>query len=869
MRRISTKIISILLSFVIVFQTAGITVFADTTADYDGNVSEKSYQVLLDYVTEGKETPNGTGIWLNASSADYFLSVISNVSSQKYSVDESGFLVQNIEDKAAFNEYDEKLKKLIGGSKTIIVSVSDTYRAYNDTLGEEYSVMLDDSDFALLFKKSKSLDIAVLNYYHFAEHTDEYSYFNEKKIYTDKELADEFLKLFYSEKQQNNTAPSDSMAEKNGRIPQYLRGASLPSLKTYTHFTAGTYGKSGLGRDLKWYKIGKGPNVVFAVFAQHGWEDAWSSDGAELVKIADRVMSNLSSMSQNIFNDWTVYVIPYANPDGITDGYTNNGPGRCTVTTKIDMNRCWPSNFKAITSSGRNYTGSSPLGAPEASQLESFISRNAGNYTNVVLDIHGWLNQTIGRPDVGNYFCREFGFSNKNSHGSGYLETWAYNKGYKSSLIELPMPENSLSIISNNYSGKLTNGLVNMMYGFTDEKPVTLGVASNLLSSRVTGISANVKWSPVEFADGYQVQILSSAGGSWQNAGTTVTNEFNFRNLSFNHSYSVRIKPFRYTSRGTDYGSYWSHSCGFKTLTKEAAAAALPAVDAIMFKNLTENSVDVSYNAVWGANMYQLQYSADKVNWETVLSTGSTSATITGLDADSSYYVRVRAYAESGNEYAMPDKYSNVYHFYTKPTEVELSVLPFKDLNDYKYYSGYVAYTSVYNSFIAGTNPPEYTLFSPQTPISRAMFVAILYRMAGNPYDNANPYKVNPFTDIKENAYYYNAACWALDKGITNQITFKPNDSVTREQTARFLFAYAQANDLIGDTDYKNISLKDYPDYSSVHSWAVEPLQWANYNSMITGTQQGYINPQGATQRIHATRILYGFGKVCNIGNFE
>ncbi len=195
----------------------------------------------------------------------------------------------------------------------------------------------------------------------------------------------------------------------------------------------------------------------------------------------------------------------------------------------------------------------------------------------------------------------------------------------------------------------------------------------------------------------------------------------------------------------------------------------------------------------------------------------------------------------------------------------------FNDIQSSEYvpYSDYVMYTSVYNSYIVGTNPPYYTEFSPRTAITRAMFVAILYRMAGNPYDDANPYTSNPFSDINTNAYYYNAACWALDEGITNQKTFKPNDNVTREQTARFLFAYAESNGLLGDEAYKNVNLGKYPDYSSVHSWAVEPLQWANYNDMITGTQQGYINPQGATQRIHATRILYGFGKVCNIGNFE
>jgi len=196
-------------------------------------------------------------------------------------------------------------------------------------------------------------------------------------------------------------------------------------------------------------------------------------------------------------------------------------------------------------------------------------------------------------------------------------------------------------------------------------------------------------------------------------------------------------------------------------------------------------------------------------------------------------------------------------------------LISFNDLSSFNNYCDYVAYTSVYNSFIAGTNPPYYTEFSPRTAITRAMFVAILYRMAGNPYDGANPYASNPFSDINTSAYYYNAACWALDEGITNQKTFKPNNNVTREQTARFLYAYAESKGLLGDEAYKDVNLGKYPDYNSVHSWAVEPLQWANYNDMITGTQQGYINPQGATQRIHATRILYGFGKVCNIGNFE
>ncbi len=196
-------------------------------------------------------------------------------------------------------------------------------------------------------------------------------------------------------------------------------------------------------------------------------------------------------------------------------------------------------------------------------------------------------------------------------------------------------------------------------------------------------------------------------------------------------------------------------------------------------------------------------------------------------------------------------------------------VFPFKDLYGYESYAGYIMYTSVNNRFIAGTNPPYYTMFSPNNSITRAMLVAIIYRMAGSPYDNGNnPYKSNPFSDINTNAYYYNAACWALDEGVTNQLQFRPNNNVTREQTARMLFAYAESKNMLGSDEYKKVNLSGYPDFDQVHSWAVEPLQWANYNDMITGTQQGSINPQGATKRIHATRILYGFGVVCNIGEF-
>lgn len=202
---------------------------------------------------------------------------------------------------------------------------------------------------------------------------------------------------------------------------------------------------------------------------------------------------------------------------------------------------------------------------------------------------------------------------------------------------------------------------------------------------------------------------------------------------------------------------------------------------------------------------------------------------------------------------------------------IRFGKLNFVDIDGYDEYTDYIKYTSLYNEYISGTNPPACTVFAPENYLTRAMFVTVLYRMAGEPYsEGRNPHKKTPFYDITDKSvYYYDAACWALDKGVTDQIYFKPNNYVTREQTATFLFRYAQKNNLIEDDGYKSVKLNQFSDYRNVSRWAAEAMQWANYNKMITGTQQKTLNPSGFTKRVHASKILYGFGNTCGIGNFE
>ncbi len=230
--------------------------------------------------------------------------------------------------------------------------------------------------------------------------------------------------------------------------------------------TEGVYGKSGRGRNLDYYRIGNGKKVLLAVFGVHGYEDAWNGDAQELKTIAEKSLARLKdeySYKGKILSEWSVYLLPSANPDGRIEGWTNYGPGRTTITTKNDINRSFPIGFRPHYTD-RNYTGAAPLGSPEAQALYSFINKTMNGATEkVLLDVHGWENKTIGNPSIGKYFDSQFGFNNIDKYPGGFVITYGNSIGAKSVLVELPFPSSHEDIIRRDFSGKFSNALVNIL----------------------------------------------------------------------------------------------------------------------------------------------------------------------------------------------------------------------------------------------------------------------------------------------------------------------------------------------------------------------------------------------------------------------
>ena len=66
--------------------------------------------------------------------------------------------------------------------------------------------------------------------------------------------------------------------------------------------------------------------------------------------------------------------------------------------------------------------------------------------------------------------------------------------------------------------------------------------------------------------------------------------------------------------------------------------------------------------------------------------------------------------------------------------------------------------------------------------------MALLWRAKGCPEPALT---TNPFADLDENAYYYKAALWAYENGVTNganATSFAPDADCTRAQIVTFLY---------------------------------------------------------------------------------
>ena len=161
----------------------------------------------------------------------------------------------------------------------------------------------------------------------------------------------------------------------------------------------------------------------------------------------------------------------------------------------------------------------------------------------------------------------------------------------------------------------------------------------------------------------------------------------------------------------------------------------------------------------------------------------------------------------------------------------------------------------------------EMNMFGPDETTTRAQLVTILWRLDGSPYQTGCADL--PFEDVKANAWYAQAVCWAYENEIAaghSETGFAPNDPITREQLVTMLYRYAVKNGFDTTSGFVNAlmgnSIYKYADYKQISDWAVTPMKWAVGAKIISGTDQRHLSPKENATRAQIATIFYNF---CNV----
>lgn len=145
--------------------------------------------------------------------------------------------------------------------------------------------------------------------------------------------------------------------------------------------------------------------------------------------------------------------------------------------------------------------------------------------------------------------------------------------------------------------------------------------------------------------------------------------------------------------------------------------------------------------------------------------------------------------------------------------------------------------------------------FEPEIKMSRAMLVAVLFRMA-SPEGVENKHT---FSDVPEGKWYSDAVNWAAAKGIVSGVSeteFAPDNDISREQMALIIYRFAklQGYDVSGKAD-----ISAFADAGDISDWAIDSICWAKKTEILSGTSKTTLSPRSTATRAQVAAILMRF----------
>lgn len=194
------------------------------------------------------------------------------------------------------------------------------------------------------------------------------------------------------------------------------------------------------------------------------------------------------------------------------------------------------------------------------------------------------------------------------------------------------------------------------------------------------------------------------------------------------------------------------------------------------------------------------------------------------------------AYADSENDYDLDG---------WEPVDEAVGDLPntnpFTDVSTSQYFYNTVLW-AVDEGITTGTSA---TTFSPDETCTNAQIITFLWRALGKPTSDTQ----NPFSDIKSDDYYYEAALWAYDCKMTSGNNFYPNEQCTRSMTVLYFWI------LSGCPDATASGFSDVPASASY----TEAVAWAVEHNITLGTSETTFSPNETCTRAQIVTFLYRY----------
>ena len=175
--------------------------------------------------------------------------------------------------------------------------------------------------------------------------------------------------------------------------------------------------------------------------------------------------------------------------------------------------------------------------------------------------------------------------------------------------------------------------------------------------------------------------------------------------------------------------------------------------------------------------------------------------------------------------------------------------MTFDDVENGKWFYDYVDY-----AWSTGLmNGVSERSFMPNAPMSRAMLVTVLYRLAGEP----NYGKKSEYTDIEDGKWYSDAVHWASGLDIVSGYgdwLFGTEDDVTREQIMVIFYRYFKTV-TTEEREFDDLSQR-FDDADAISNWAVPSAEWAVDAGLITGVDERHLVPGAVATRAEVAAML-------------